>query len=57
MTNPTSQIITALESEIADLEALGQPVKGRRELLNQLKVKADPVWRALAGDPDKHPEI
>ena len=55
--NPASQIITSLEAEIADFEALGQDCKGRRELLNQLKVKADPVWRALAGDPDKHPEI
>lgn len=53
----SQSIIYSLESEIADLEALGQEVKGRRELLNKLKVKADPVWRALAGDPDKHPEI
>jgi hypothetical protein len=53
----TTQIITALEEEIKDLEALGQDVKGRRQLLAKLKAKDDPVWRALGGKPEDHPLI
>ena len=49
MPSPTQQIISALEEEIATLEALGQDVKGRKVLLNQLKAKADPMWAALGG--------